>query len=59
MITLYKPDCVSNYCELHARHGKLHAHAYSLRMFRMRFMKMQFAIERTSHSKPDIRCTVS
>ena len=27
---LYKPDCVSNYCELHAKHGKLHAHDHMI-----------------------------
>ncbi len=26
-MTLNKPDCVSNYCELHAKHGKLPVHA--------------------------------
>ena len=36
-ILMYKPDC---YCEMHA-------HALSLRLFRLQIMHSQFAIERT------------
>ncbi len=45
MTVLYKPFCVSNYWELHVKHGKLHAHAHSLRV----------AIERTSPLHPFLR----
>ncbi len=36
---LYKPDCVFNYCELHAKHGKLHAHDHCSRFFLLRIMR--------------------
>ncbi len=35
-VTLYKPDCISNYYELHAKHEKfLHVHTHSLRVFQL------------------------
>ncbi len=32
-MTLHKPDCISNYCELHAKHWNFHADAHSLCVF--------------------------